>query len=148
MLLQDRPDAQVGDDEAHGGELAVDATLAPSRVLLRQANDERGDSLRDAGPIGTAMRVCPVPGDEAPVPAEHGCQLDERAAKTVAGQQSCESRQHRPARRVQRRSIDMAPHDDLDGDVGVTAEHESNQLEDAAERSGEEREGHCRKLDA
>jgi hypothetical protein len=74
----------------------------------------------------------------------------------LAGEQSCESRHHRPVRRVQRRSVDLAPqyrhlvaqHDDLDGEIGVTTEDESEQLEDAAERLVEDREGHGRMLAA
>ena len=46
--------------------------------------------------------------------------------------------------------MDLAPqdchlvsqHDDLDGKVGVVANDEADQLEDAAERPVEEREGH------
>ena len=52
VALQDRPDARGGDGDAHGGELAVDPAVAPSRVLLRQPEDERGGSLRDAGRPG------------------------------------------------------------------------------------------------
>jgi hypothetical protein len=82
--------------------------------------------------------------------------LDEEVSEMLAGEQSCESRHHRPVRRVQRRSVDLAPqyrhlvaqHDDLDGEIGVTTEDESDQLEDAAERLVEEREGHGRMLAA
>ena len=70
----------------------------------------------------------------------------------LAGEQSCESRHHRPVCRAQRRLVDRAPpyrhlvaqHTDLDGEIGVTAEDESDQLEDVAERPVEEREGHSR----
>lgn len=65
---------------------------------------------------------------------------------------------HRPIRRLQRRSMDLASkgchlvaqHDDLDGEIRVAATDEPNQLEDAAERPVEEGEGegHCRMLAA
>ena len=42
----------------------------------------------------------------------------------------------------------VAQHDDLDGEIGVTAEDESDELEDAAERPVEEREGRGRMLAA
>ncbi len=42
----------------------------------------------------------------------------------------------------------VAQHDDLDGEIGVTTEDESDQLKDAAERLVEEREGHGRMLAA
>lgn len=78
-------------------------------------------------------------GDEVPVPTQQGCRLDEEAGETVAGEQSCEPRQHGPIRRSQRRSMDLAAehrhfvseHDDLDGEVSVAAADESDQMEDA-----------------
>ena len=48
VALQDRRDARRGDGDAHEGELALDAAVAASRVLLCQPEDERGGSLRDA----------------------------------------------------------------------------------------------------
>ena len=150
VALEDRPDARGGDDDAHGGELAVDAPVAPSRVLLRQAEDKRGSSFRDGRSAGPAVWVRPVLSRKVPVPAQQGCWLDEEAAEASAGEQSCEPRQHRPICRLQRRSVDLAPEDchlvsehaDLDGEVRVTATDESDELEDAAERRVEERKGH------
>jgi hypothetical protein len=86
--------------------------------------------------------------------AQQGCRLDEEASEMLAEEQSCESRQHRPVRRLQCRSVDLAAqdrhlvaqHDDLDGEFGVTAEDESDELEGTAERPVEEREGHGRML--
>ena len=102
------------------------------------------------------MWVGPALGDEVSVPAQQGRRLDEEVPEMLAGEQSCESRHRRPVRRVQRRSVDLAPqyrhlvaqHDDLDGEIGVTTEDESDELEDAAERLVEEREGHGRMLAA
>jgi hypothetical protein len=76
------------------------------------------------------------------VPAQQGRRLDEEAPETLAGEQSYEPRQHGPVRRLERRSVDLAPpdchlvaqHDDLDGQIGVTAADEPDELEDAAER--------------
>ena len=77
MAFQDRPHARGGDDDADGGELTVDATVAPLWVLLRQAEDESGGSFRDARPAGPAVRVGPAFGDEVPVPAQQSFWLDE-----------------------------------------------------------------------
>ena len=134
----------------------MDAAVAPSRVLLRQADDERRGSLGDAWSTGPAVWVGPALGDKIPVPAQQGFRLDEEVPETVTRQQPCESRQHRPVRQLKRRSMDLAPQDchlvaqynDLDGEIGVTAEDESDELEDATERPVEEREGHCRMLAA
>ena len=65
-------------------------------------------------------------------------------------------RQHRSIRRLQRRSVDLAPedchlvakHDDLDGEVRVPATGKSDELEEAAEGPEEERESHRRMLAA
>src|SRR5487761_726841 len=89
----------------------VDAAVAPGRVLLRQPEDERGRSLGDAWSTGPAVRAGPAVGDEVPVPTQQGCRLDEEAPETLAGEQSCEPRQHRSIRRLQRRSVDLAPED-------------------------------------
>ena len=78
---------------------------------------------------GPAVRVGPALGDEVPVPAQQGCRLDEEASETLAGEQSCESGQHRPVGWLQHRSVDLASehrhlvaqHDDLDGEVRVAA---------------------------
>jgi hypothetical protein len=71
----------------------------------------------------------------------------------LAGEQSCESRQNRPIRRLQSRSMDLAskdahlmPQHDLDHEVRVPAKGECDELEGAAERPVEEREGHRRML--
>src|SRR5579883_2120837 len=66
------------------------------------------------------------------------------------------SGQHRSICRLERRSVDLASedchlaaqHDDLDGEIGVASANESDELEGAAERQVEEREGHCWMLDA
>ena len=136
------------------GELTVDAAVAPVGVLLCQPQDKRGGARRNARPTGPAPRVGPALGDEVAVPAQQGCWLDEEASESSAGEHSCQSRQHRPVRRLQRRSVDLAlqdrhlvsEHDDLHGEIGVTAVDESDELEGTAERSVEEREGHCRML--
>jgi len=156
VTLQDRPDARGGDGDAHGGELAVDAAVAPLWILLRQPEHQRGGSLRDARPTGPTVRVGTVPDDEVPVPTQQGCRLDEEVPESPAGKQSCESRQHRSICRLQRRSVDLAPedrhlvaqHDDLNGEIHVTATDEADQPQHLAERPVEEREGHRRMLAA
>ncbi len=150
VTLQDRPDARGGDGDAHAGELTVDAAVAPSRVLLRQAEDECGRSLRDGRSTGPAVRIRPALGDEVPVPTQLGCRLDEEVPESPAGEQTCEPRQNRSVGRLQCRSVDLASedrhlvaqHDDLDGEIRVTATAQSDELQDTAERPVEEREGH------
>jgi len=97
------------------------------------------------------MGIRPALGDEVPVPAQRSFWSDEEAPESTTRELSCESRQHRPVRRLERRSVDLASedchlvaqHDDLDGEIGVTSANESDELEGAAERQVEVREGHC-----
>ena len=100
------------------------------------------------------MWVGPALGDEVAVPAQQGRRLEEVVPVTLAGEQSCQPGQHRPVRRLQHRPVHLAAeqrdfvseHDDLHGEIGVALADESDQLADAAERSVEGREGHCRML--
>jgi hypothetical protein len=91
---------------------------------------------------------------QGPGASATGSLAERRSAGTLVGEQPCESRQNRPVRRLQRRSMDlasedahlMAQHHDLDSEVRVLAEGEPDELGEAAERPVEEREGHCRML--
>jgi hypothetical protein len=151
VALQDGPDARGGDDDAYGDKLIVDAAVAPVRVLLREAEHEGGGPLGDGRSTRSAVGMRPAPGDEVPGPAQQSFWSDEEAPESTTREQSYESRQHRPVRRLERRSVDLASeechlvaqHDDLDGEIGVASANESDELEGAAERQTEEREGHC-----
>jgi hypothetical protein len=142
VALQDRPDARGRDDDAHGGELTVDAAVAPVRVLLREAEYQCSGSLGDGRSTHPAVGIGPALGDEVAVPAQQGCRLDEEVPTTLAGEQPCERGQHRSIRRLERRSMDLASEDchlvaqddDLDREIRFSAANESDQLEDTAER--------------
>ena len=111
VALQDRPDARGRDDDAHGGELTVDAAVAPVRVLLREAEYQCSGSLGDGRSTRAAAGIGPALGDEVAVPAQKGCRLDEEVPVTPAGEQPCERGQHRSIRRFERRSVDPASED-------------------------------------
>ena len=84
------------------------------------------------------------------MPTQQGCRLDEEVPESPAGEQTCEPRQNRSVGRLQCRSVDLASedrhlvaqHDDLDGEIRVTATDQSDELQDTAERPVEGREGH------
>ena len=80
--LQDRPDARWGDGDAHGGELAMDPSVAPGRVLTSQSNDEDGYGCGDRGSTGPTVWVGPASADEVAVPAQQRGRLDEEASAT------------------------------------------------------------------
>ena len=155
-MLEDRPDARGGDDDARGGEFAVDAAVAPVRVLLREAEYQGGGPFRDSRSTWPGVRVGPVLGDEIALPTQQGCRLDEEVSESTTGEQSCQSGQHRSICWFQRRAVHLALEDrhlmtqdhDLDREVCISATDEADQLEDAPERPVEEREGHGRMLAA
>ncbi len=150
MALQDGPDARGGDGDTHGGELAVDPPVAPSLVLLREAEDQCGGSLGDGRPTRPAVGIGPALGDEIAMPAQQGCRLNKEVSESSAEEQSCESRQHRSICRLECRSVDLTSQDchlvaqyhDLDREVRISSTDEVDQLQHAAERPVEEREGH------
>ena len=84
------------------------------------------------------------------MPAQQGRRLDEEMPETLVGEQSRQPGQHRSICRLERRSVDlasedrhlMAQHQDFNGEIDIAASGEPDQLEDAAERPVEEREGH------
>ncbi len=88
------------------------------------------------------MGVGPALGDEVLVPARQGRRLDEEVPEALAGEQSCEPRQHRSIRRLRLGSVHLASedrhlvaqHDDFDREVRVTATDELDQLNHAAKR--------------
>ena len=150
MVLEDRPDARGGDDDARGGEFAVDAAVAPVRVLLREAEYQGGGPFRDSRSTWPGVRVGPVLGDEIALPTQQGCRLDEEVSESTTGEQSCQSGQHRSICWFQRRAVHLALEDrhlmtqdhDLDREVRISATDEADQLKYAAVRPMQEREGH------
>ena len=77
------------------------------------------------------------------MPAQQGGRLDEEVPETMAWEQPLELCQYRPILRIERRSWYLASedrhlvakHDDLDGEIRVAAAEETDELEDAADRS-------------
>ena len=55
---------------------ALDARVAPARILGRHPHDEAANLREHAGPSRTTLRVRPFPGDELPVPSKNrvGCE--------------------------------------------------------------------------
>ena len=57
---------------------ALDARVAPARVLGRHPHDKATDLRECIGPSRTTFRVRPFPGDELPVPPKNGVECDDR----------------------------------------------------------------------
>jgi len=70
VTLKDRPHGRRGEAVSEAGEFAVDASVAPRRVLGREAYDELFEVPRSAGPTRLALGMHPPTGGEASVPAQ------------------------------------------------------------------------------
>jgi hypothetical protein len=144
------PEARGCEGDAHGGELAVDAPVAPGGVLVGQSEDERHGARRYRWPTGRPSGVGPASADEVSVPAEQGVGLDEEAPETAAGEQSCQPGEQRPVSRLESRTADLAAehrhfvaeHDHLDRQLVAGGPRELDQLADAKEEEVEEAERH------
>ena len=71
VVLEDRFDRVSGDVVTEVLEPAADTRVAPRRVLLRHADDKRGDVRLRARTAGTSLlRAVVLVGDQKPVPAQ------------------------------------------------------------------------------
>jgi hypothetical protein len=95
-LLQDRPDGAGGESDSEPGEFALDASVAPGRVLARHPQDQRADLRVGCRSARPPVRVRPTPPDEGPVPATNRFGPYEDAAPPVARQQPGQCREEDP----------------------------------------------------
>ena len=68
--LQDLPHRGRGDRVAEADQLAVDASVAPRRVLPGHPQHQRPDRLRDGWSARLSSRVGPAAGDELGMPSQ------------------------------------------------------------------------------
>lgn len=78
LVLQDARDRRATDAVAELQHLALDARIAPGRVLRRQAHDEPPDLPPHPAPPLRRLLVRPLLRDQRPVPAQHRVRGDER----------------------------------------------------------------------
>src|ERR1039458_9772897 len=124
VLPQDGPDARRGKDDAHRGQLALDAAIAPGRVLPGQSENHRHRSGWDTRPPRT-VGLSPLAADQVPVPAEQGLGLHEESTSTSSVHESTQSGDQRSIRWTEYWASDLATkngdlvteHDDLDGQI-------------------------------
>jgi hypothetical protein len=57
---------------------ALDASVAPTRVLSRHPHDEAADLREHTRPPGTPFGVRPFSGDEVPMPSQNRVECDDR----------------------------------------------------------------------
>ena len=78
MLLEDRGDGRPCHAMTQILQRALDARVAPARILGRHPHDQAANLREHVGPSGAALRVRPFPRDELPVPAENRVGRDNR----------------------------------------------------------------------
>ena len=95
------------------GQFAVDAPVAPARVIPCHLHRQRPDGLRRARPPRNAVRVRPALLDKIGVPAQHRPRGDDQAQlpEAAPGQQPGQRRQDRPVGPRQLRRLDLALED-------------------------------------
>ena len=150
MAAQDGPHARRREPHAHGGELAVDAPVAPARVFPRKSEDQADGAGRHSRTTRCAMGRGPASSHQIPVPTEQRLGLHEEPPSPNGREETAQAREHGPIRWPEGRACDLAAQhrdlvtedDDLDRQLLLLAKGETDQLEEANERHVEERESH------
>jgi hypothetical protein len=83
--VQELPDGGGADLVAEAGELAVDAAVAPGRVLGGQTEDQGTQAGGDGGSTGLGGLGGPAAGDQLSVPAQDRRRCDEQAEAGASG---------------------------------------------------------------
>jgi hypothetical protein len=92
---QHPPDRAGRHATAKAQQLAVDALVAPSRVLAGKPDDELLDVVRERRPSHAGARVGPAPANHAPVPAQQRLGLHQEHRPARPWQQPAERREQR-----------------------------------------------------
>ena len=133
---------------AEASEFAVDAAVAPGRVLSGEAQNESPDIDRGRWASRSSRGMCPVTGDAATVPLEQGVGCDDPACSTWAGERGGDRAEHGAVSVVDGGSVDLtaedgelvAEHDDLEVLGAARADREAGKHGDeAVENAGDSR---------
>jgi hypothetical protein len=93
---------------AEARQFAMDASLAPGRVLGREAKDESADLVRDRWASRSSRGVCPVSGDALAVPSKESVGGDEPACSSWAGERGSDGAEQGSVGVVECGSVDLA----------------------------------------
>jgi hypothetical protein len=107
---QDSADRSGAQAVAEPGEFAVEAAVAPGRVLVCQAQDQVAELIADWWAARLAG-VGPFSGDQAAVPGQQRSRGDDAMLTQWAGEQTGQSGQDRPLRPGGSRSTDLTAQD-------------------------------------
>ena len=90
------------------GQFAVDAAVAPDRVLGGEAKDESPDLVRGRWASRSSRGMCPVSGDASAVPSQQGVRCDDPACSSWPGESGGDGAEQGPITVVNGGSVDLA----------------------------------------
>jgi hypothetical protein len=96
MTAQDEADRRCRDPHPHAQQLALDALVAPTGILLGEADDQLLEVLVERGSPRATTGVGPGARDEAAVPAQQGLWLDQEAGPAGSGQDAADGGEQGP----------------------------------------------------
>jgi hypothetical protein len=111
--LRNPADRGRADPEAELEQLALDPLVAPAVILAGEPPDQHGDLGADRRP-SRPVRIGPLAGDEAAVPAKHGTRGDQPVYPQTPGQEADQRGEDRAIGPVQvRPGMGAAQHGNL-----------------------------------
>ena len=121
MAMQDYPHARGREPDSHCGQLPVDPPIAPGRMLIRQAKDQRDRASRKARSSRPSMSVGPLLSHQIPMPTQQRLGLDKEPSSANSRQKPAQSSEYCSIRWLQGRTHHLsaqdshlvAEHDDL-----------------------------------
>jgi hypothetical protein len=142
VTAQRRADRGGRDPHAEAQQLALDALVAPARVLPGQADEQLLDAGIERWPTRVAVRGGPGTGDQPAVPAQQRLGLHEEARPAGSGQRAADGGEQGAVGRLEPRPWNLAAeHGELvaeDEELqvlgGVAAGQQHEQLDGAAQR--------------
>jgi hypothetical protein len=129
-------------------QLADDPHVVPTGVLARQSQDQLAHMTVDRRAAGTPVRVRPVVGDQAPMPAQQRLRSHRERPPRATRQHPAERGQEQPVARREPRSPDLpaqdrqlvAQHQDLKLLGALAAPEQHHQLEQTTGKDVDQRQ--------
>jgi hypothetical protein len=109
--MKDLPHRAGRDPVSQTGQLALNPSVAPARILPGQAQHQGTDLGFDRWPARCAVRVGPMSGEQLPMPAKEGGRANKRTRPAGTGQQPRQRRQHHSVGGLQLGARDLPAQD-------------------------------------
>ena len=109
--LEDLPHGRRSDPITEAGQFAMNATVAPGRILGGEAKDESLDVCRCRWASRSSRGLCPVTGDAATVPLVLGVGCDDPSGSSLVGERGGDRAEHGAVSVVDGGSVDLTAED-------------------------------------